>query len=387
MSIMMVGCGDADVSRTEDGSSAVLADPRATMTEILAEPDRLQRVGQLVSVLQALPADQVGSLEEVLADNDIFFRPLERILLLTAWAKVDPRAAMKWAYRREVGKNTRDPMLLEAIGAWARRDPHALVEEYDIVNGLRTDLAGGVVVLAEGWFESSQPGLEEYIRRMPDSADRVSAIGALISLKVNQEGAHAVKEWAEALPGINPYKKSVYSRVAGELARVDPQAAVEWCEEVCNTDLGNGMTRMISVYWAGKDGGAADAMNWLLTLPPGVNNRGDIRAAYRQFVLNDADGAADWIESTTIEQRGERRLEGPIEAYINSLSSRRKDPLRAIKWVDFVPEERKRGTLLMILKRWSRRDADAAEAWIAQSSLSEDIRAEALKQSAPKFRR
>ena len=69
--------------------------------------------------------------------------------------------------------------------------------------------------------------------------------------------------------------------------------------------------------------------------------------------------------------------------YINNRSAQN-EPLVAIEWLDYLQDEDARdGGRIMVMRRWLGHDAVAAEAWMAESSMSEEAKAEAHRSTAP----
>jgi hypothetical protein len=56
------------------------------------------------------------------------------------------------------------------------------------------------------------------------------------------------------------------------------------------------------------------------------------------------------------------------------------DPQAAMKWTELMPDEGKRiAAQVTIARRWRSSDPAAADRWLAQSSLSDEARANSLK--------
>ena len=89
------GCSD-DVPRSSNTANGILgADPTSTILEIFGEKDRFVRTTKLISALRAVPADQTTVFEEVLNGLSLPNRQLDRVLVVTAWAKHDAASATK----------------------------------------------------------------------------------------------------------------------------------------------------------------------------------------------------------------------------------------------------------------------------------------------------
>jgi hypothetical protein len=318
--------------------------------------------------------------EEFLRNRTVPLLQLERILLITAWARADPPGAMNWAVRWEPA-STRKAAMAQAMGAWARQDPEALVQAYDVVS-LSKDNLSALVALVEGWFESNPEGVEAFILDMNGGDERQRAIRVLARLRIARDGGIATREWAQNLRANKAFKRTLYSHVGGQLVSVDLEQAIEWCRAVCDMEVGNSTVHKIGVEWAKFAG--ADAMDWLLLQPTTLVNRAAIRATYRRFLIDGRKEALAWMETTKPEMRREQMLQGPVGMYLIQRSWR--DPEIGIEWTQYLLDDSEReNALVTIAKRWLKNDESAAEAWLTQSPLSEESRERARSLSRQKL--
>jgi hypothetical protein len=378
LSLCFLACSEGDAVLSSGGASEQGADPLSRFQEILAVPDRLDRIEMLIEELRVLPAGQAGVLREALQGLHAPFRDVERVLIISGWARLDPRAASGWAFRR-MRPPYQEAGIAEAIGIWAREDPDAILETYD-AQRIAEASPGFLVALVEGWFASGKPSLEAFIIDLGKGETRQSAIDTFVRVKIERDGGVATRTWAKEGRGDNHYRKSVHSRVGRELARSDPDQGVEWCEEVCDTKLGRNVGHMVATEWAVRSG--ADAMDWLLTRPDEIETWATARAAYRQFMMNDMDGALSWMEAVEPQTRKRELLQGPVGMYVNKQS--RVNPEIAIEWTEYlISTDERELTLITIARRWLRKDEAAAEAWLATSPLSEEQRKSAHRAPHP----
>ena len=344
------------------------ADLQARILEILKESDRLDRVEMLMPVLRGLTADQTNLLEGILRARRLPYRDVETILIVSAWANFDPPAAAKWAIKSERIREIQPSMTADVLRTWARRDPAAVLQAYQVVG--RSD-PSMLVGLIEGWFESGQPGLESFVLAISDDDDRQTAIAQLVRIKVANDGIDGVREWAESQSGDTKYRQILYANTAASMASFAPEQAVEWCNEICEKKVGKHMREWIALRWAAYSG--ADAMNWLLTQPDIVQTRATTRGAYRKFLIKDREAGYAWMEAMPEDQRRSSLAQGPLGLYVNNRSW--DDPEIAIDWAQYLTDESEReNALKTIFNRWRKKDEAAAEAWLSQSALSEESR-------------
>ena len=391
MAFLFAGCSDtSDTSEDLHQFSPPVetnADLASTLLDIFAMPDRFDRIEKMILVLRGVTAGQGEALALALEGRDLPNREPERVLIITAWSKFDPAAATKWAIRREVIESVRTTMFSESFYAWALIAPEDVLRDTDMVSYHRNGWdAMALRAFVKGWYDSGQPHLEQFIYGLPPLGnDRQRAVSALIEVKLANEGADAMIAWAAtSLKGNATFNRYIYSRLAADIAKVDPQRAVAWCDEICDTKVGEDLPHWIASTWADHSG--ADAMDWITGRDNSlVSVRLGVRAAFRRFVIASRDEAFAWMESTTEEQRQERpAMQGAIFLYANERSGLG-FPEEAIEWSRYLKDERERQEILItIARRWLRQDAIAAEAWLAQSSLSKEEKARAHERKMTK---
>jgi hypothetical protein len=364
----LAGCGDDASDRVASGEKRASAMP---LREIVTIRDGLDRVELLVARLRATKPEDVEELKAALKDRGQPVGPLERALVIEAWSRHDPEGAVRWALRRETGA-VRDRAVQSAVRDWARQDPEAVLEVYDVgrMASQQPSLLTGFI---EGWFEAEDSQyLDDFVRDLGPTDERVRGLKTLAELHVARDGVEPAIRWAESLSGDPKFKSSLYRAVAAEVARSEPGVATAWCDRVCGTTNAEWLPTDLAQSWARHSG--ADAMDWLMTRPDEQETWIAARSAYREFVLADRAGALAWMEGTTEEQRRSRVLQGPVGMYISAVTDR--DPDVATEWVLYLQDESQRELAwITIARRWRRRDEAAAEAWLANSPLSEEARA------------
>jgi hypothetical protein len=377
------GCSEGVQQSSSAPGIALDADPASTILEIFRESDRFARTEKLISVLRAIPADQKHAFEAALDGLDVPNRELDRVLVLTAWAKHDAAAATRWAKNRERVAVVKSAMFAESVYIWALEDHESFLSDMEMALYMKGGIEREMMrALIRGWFDSGEPHLERFIRDMPaQSTDRQRAIDTLVRLMIERDGAAATVEWAKALSGDTYYRKTVNSRVAGQVVVIDSKLAVDWCAEICDSPLGEAMPSMIAHAWAATAG--EEAMDFITSLPNAVGVRVGARSGYGRFIKTDIDRAAAWIETTTEEQRRGPVMQGPVGMYTNMLSGKGQ-PLLAIEWLGYLQNEDERESRhIQVMRRWLRKDEPAAEAWMAQSSMSEEAKLKTHQSGMP----
>lgn len=377
--LLLAGCGE-NAQQSAAPEAVISDDPAADILEILEIRDRFERTESLLATLRAIPAKQIEAIPTVLNDLRMPLREFERVLLISAWAKVDPEAATKWAMTKEKHDFLRSAMFSETTYAWALEDPESLRTDFKVgMYSVRGWDPAMLRAFVRGWYDSGEPELETFIRDLGRSGDdRQRAISELIKVKLEKETPDEMIAWATTLDGETKYRSYVYSRLAADIAAIDPERAVAWCEEICDGDVGEEMPHWIASSWV-RDAGA-EAMDWIMARPNSTPVRVGIRASYRRFLKSAPEEADAWLEKFSDEDRYGERLQGPVIMYVNRQSNLTNDDV-AIEWTKYIDNdwERER-SLTTIGRRWLRRDEEAAKRWLSENEeLSDDVKTDLLK--------
>jgi hypothetical protein len=335
--------------------------------EILRDEDPLRRLAELAGLLQrvdpeALPGI-VEAYETVPLDGD-----LELVVLVTWWARFDPRAAFDWTsanWRAEY------PRVLAAVfRVWAHSDPRKAwtVARRQRLPGLRDVCVEAAYV---GWDESGLPGFVEFIRALEEPVDRQTAARVLARRRVLTLGAEGALRWVEALPEANDdFKAIVSARVATVAAESgEVEVAAVWAEPriTAGDERPSGLARRVATRWVRLDPEAA--MAWLATLPPGKDRNDGVTEAFRDWLNLDFAAAIEWIEAREMEPW----LEPAFGVYARAISRER--PREAVEVAGRISDEALRNMITTVVARaWLTTDRPAAEAWLAEADLPEDVR-------------
>lgn len=366
-------------SQEEASAPAPAAAPGSSISDVLAEPDPVARVAHLAALLQNLGPEAAPEAREILERPQFDYGVAELELLVRFWAHYEPEAAANWALST-APEGCPLAAVTPSVEEWATQDPRAAAEALRSMTSMPgPDSQPAELALLHGWFASGQPGLPDYIRDMGISFERQRALGVLASLMYERDGAEALRSWAQGVPDDDKrFKLDVYRQVGAQLAKVDPPAAVEWCNANCEGPYGSNMRALIALHWAARDGEAA--MQWLATAPAGKQRDQAVQSAYGAWLRRDRDGAVAWVRAMGVGGVPEW-FRPAVGRFVMALQQQ--DPIAAVEWVQLIPDEEKRElALISIFRHWRYRDEAAAEEWLAQSPLSEEAR-ERARQRAP----
>jgi hypothetical protein len=269
----------------------------------------------------------------------------------------------------------RDMATIAAVEVWGSLDPQAAMQQVFAMGQFRgPSTSFAEIALVRGWFNGGQPGIAGYIKALEMGEYRQRALATFARLKTRRDGPDALIAWVEGLPDDDKkFKLAAYRQVGSEMAKLEPIAAATWCSKVCSGPYGAGVATLIAQRWARKDGLAA--MAWLADSPPGRNRDLAVKGAFRGWWRADSASFQAWIapmkESGVVPY-----LQPLLELYAGALVVT--EPLPAIGWASLIEDDELREMVLMsVAFKWRRHDQAAADAWIAQSPLSEEARAEA----------
>jgi hypothetical protein len=332
----------------------------------LSKADPLERTADLAKLLQGLGPDALTDVRTAFDAVFVGWGDIEVMLLAEWWARFDPEAALEWTRREAVGRHP--SVVATAVRAWAARDPEAARQMVTAIPSPDQRRAS-TEALIQGWEESGQPGLMDYIADLPFGVERQTAVARMAHRKVRRGGAEATFRWAERIPDDAPdkFKLHVYRRAASAVAEVDPHAAAAWAERHSGGEHGDGLYRRVGVRWAKRDGQAA--MEWLASVPASEQRDIGVRETYRTWLGLDPEGAKAWMRGGEIAAWRE-----PALALFAAIIAA-EQPEEALDWTARIADaERREETIVMVGRSWRASDPEAAQAWLDRAELSEEAR-------------
>ncbi len=371
----LIGCDGVPAGGA--GASHAVSDPavtlygdeipaNASLREILRHPDLLERSRHVAYVLQRADPEQLDDLRADFDSAALFPGDFEYALFVNWWARFDPEAAFRFADHRLRFEHPR--VLQEVVRSWAKKDPIGLYESGFIhtteVN--RPALEGYLVdALVVGWFESGEPGLEDFVlgELATDASAFASAVKAWIRMLVMRDGEVATLEWAMNAPYHADVRRLLLAGALTVIAHQNPVLCVEWFDRLkaAGVDVGSFVAR-ISNAWGHHD--PKSALAWVLTFPVEDRERSrSINHVADRWIKRDQAGLEEWLETRigdkttdSIRYRAIRRLVKQEDwrvdwAHLESRASHIVDP------------GRRTGLMLWLLQRWNIADPAGAQAW------------------------
>jgi hypothetical protein len=227
--------------------------------------------------------------------------------------------------------------------------------------------------LVLGWFAANDPPeLRQYIQGLGVGIARQRSLSTYIRTVIKKRGVEAVMRWAESVPDDDAnYKTAVYRQVGFRVTMHDVEAGIRWCEAHCDGPYGKDLRNSISRRWVRTGGGAA-ALAWLSSAPAGWEKDFDVRVTFAEWAQVDREAAMAWMAAQPTDEPNPL-LQPILPVYAKLLAE--DSPADAIGWAEQIEHDKKRRfALIHVARAWRQVDEAATEAWLLQSSLSEEDR-------------
>lgn len=365
LSLALAGCDEHAGSGTRGPLAFAEPLPRnASLRDALRHPDVFQRVQRVAQILDTSEPDALDSLRDEFEQAPLDQGDLEYALFMNWWARFDPSAAYNY-YQTQL-RFDHPRVILEIMRVWGRTDPMAAVQAATLsrlesaMPELRSELVDLLVV---GWFESKNPGLEDWIISRGSSNAAVAGWRAYARMLLLRDGTDKAFEWIRSEPLPDDHRRLVWAGALTTLARNQPEDAVKWLAiaQQDGIDVGS-FTARIARSWAVND--PQKAMEWLRDQP---ENEERYRATWdvaKRWMKRNPDEFDRWIDSI----QGEVWSDG-LRAV--SFTNRIERARYQVDWPTLMQEAKRSSTVatedglqVWLLQRWLVVDPPAAEAWI-----------------------
>lgn len=345
-------------ARASDRSSSTFDERLDDMEQIVRGENALDRSRAMLSWIDSLSPDEF---EDAVAR----FRSLgitgdrmgEYAMLLTAWAEVDPTAAL--AYTTE---NTRGGMATGTVlAAWAARDPESAIAWAE-ANHEGDDANPYMVGIIRGLAETNPARATELLQGLPFSRERADGLAAMMPHLLKM-GGESAKQWISALSD-ERLRDGATARFAEEMAKSDPAGTASWLL----ANLGDASTRSVDEVfgeWARTDKDAALAA--FGKLPEGDARSRALRGLVTVEARENPQAAAALMDSHPADV-DDRMV---LHFVWNSFN---KEPAVAMNQVAKIEDEGRRNRMYeRALDSWLDDDQAAAQRWINSANLPDSV--------------
>lgn len=281
----------------------------------------------------------------------------EYSLLLSAWAKADPMAAL--AYAKE---NTGNRFATNTIlTTWASTDPEAAVrwaEANHDGDGANPYMAGIIRAIAG----TDPTRATQLLTSMPRSQERGEALDAMLPHLLSQ-GGEATRAWIDGITD-EALRGGAMMRAADQLAATDPAGTAAWL--MANPGEAT-QRRMDDVYstWAQKDEQAA--MSSLAALPAGENRTNALRGVVSSIAVRDPKAAVSVLDRFPNDVN-DRVVQNVVWHSFGN------DPSVAVNQIARIADEGERERMYRrTLEAWMDRDSAAALAWMKTNPVPASV--------------
>lgn len=357
------GSSPAENNRSRDRkNSATPATSRPLrLTDIVKITDSLTRQRALIALIDSLGPGQFAAVAEQFRQLDHLGNSQDEMaLILRAWAKADPLAALKDATGRDDKKGTRT--ILEA---WASHDATA-AEAWAIANFSGPGANPYLTTVIRGLAGNDLQAATRLMQSMPKSNERGKAAEAITNALL-QQGPDAARAYPASIkdPGL---RASLVGMIASRLAPKAPAETAKWLSSLKDAQSQNKAAREVATALANQD--LTKATTWLSTLEPAA------RAAAACGIIpvmsyGDPDKisrTATWVASLV----GTPDYDSVVEEFVWSCNSR--SPEQSAAWIKGITNERQQRRLYhRMLGEWNQTDPAAVKQWVTANKVPESV--------------
>lgn len=342
-------------SSTNLSGNSSKTDPMARLQELKNIADPLERTRLWLQLVDSLSPEQF---EEFVAAYRAEGIAPERMgdyaMLLTAWAKVDPQAALDYA-----SKNTNNPFARQTIlSAWAGYDPNSAIS-WAKANHKGEGANPLMVGVIKGLAFQDPDLAASLLKEMPRSTERGEALDNLLPALLQQKGVAAARDWVNSItdPAL---KDGAMTRIAERTLQQDPEGTADWL--IANPTENSGRQIDDALYvMANKD--QAAALAYFNKLPAGEVRSNALRGIINATASENPQKAVALMDAHSGDVNNR-----VVEQFV--WHSFRQDPQTAVSNISRLTngEEQER-MYSRTLEWWMERDQQAAINWVNSNTL------------------
>lgn len=310
------------------------------VTALLELDDPMERMSGFIDFIKSLEGNEnFAEAAKLMMENfDGRGRGRELSMLMTEWAKLDPKAAL--ASMDKVGDWTGKYASSTVLSTWAKADPMS-AKAWAIEKGKDGNAEEGnwyMVGVISGLAKKDLDLAATWAQEQPRSKARGEMMDKLVESFTKQRGLQAAQEYVTGLEA-GPFRDGLTRKVAGKLIEKDPTLAAGWI-----TGLPSGEA---------KSGAMADLVN--------------------RWSDQDPDATGNWLRNYPTS----KETDDPRQTFAWNI--REKDPESAIAWAGTISDQKRRDKMLVDLVRdWSKRDKQGAQAYMVRNKWPDAAQKKAI---------
>ena len=319
------------------------------LRHVLSQDDQIVRTSAFLRLLE-----QLETPEQIRAALTVFEGAVDRgrnggeyAMLLQKWTQLEPKAALAFAETKSRGE--RWMAMGTVLRTWARVSPDEALdwarENPESLGGRGRRGEEGNAPMALALSQVARTNLDRALQVAGSEtlAGRSRIPEMLATELINQRGSDAARLAVLNVPA-GPFRDQLMQQVARRLAADDGPGTVDWVMTLPEQSRSSALSEAVGA-WAQRDPVAAG--NYLRQLPPTPATDASRERFAANVLRQDPEGAMAWASTISDEQQRSRALES-------------------------------------LGRNWLRRDAGAAQNWIAQSDLPDPVKSRLLPQRAAK---
>ena len=339
-------------SATKTGNRVILFSEQ--IEDIFSQNDPLDRTRSWVEFIDGLSSDEFPDVLAAFQGNGITRERMgEYALLLNAWGKLDPLAALDYTTA-----NTTTPFASQTVLAtWARNDPEAAIAWAQ--NNYKGDGANPWIVGVIRGIAGNDPArATELMNSLPYSRERGEALAAILPAVIDM-GPEDARKWIDAIPD-ERLRTGAMDRIVEKLAAVDPQGTLDWMLATPGRTTDRKMDNVFSLWVRHNEKAAIESYQ---QLPPGKERSNALRGIINAMADKDPQVAAKFLDSNSDDA-----TDHVYEQF--AWNTFHKNPAFAVTYIGRIQNKAMRNNMYSrTLYAWMRRDESAAFAWIQSNQL------------------
>ncbi len=331
------------------------SDPMARLQEIKNIADPLEHARLWLQLVESLSPEQF---EEFVAAYRAEGIPPERMgdyaMLLTAWAKTNPQAALDYA-----SKNTNNPFARQTIlAAWAGYDPDSAIS-WAKANHKGEGANPFMVGVIKGLAFQNPELASSLLQEMPRSTERGEALDNLLPSLLQQKGLAGARDWVNSLTDPSLRDGSI-TRIAERTLKQDPEGTADWL--IANPTENSGRLIDDALFaMASKD--QTTALAYFSKLPAG-----EVRSNALRGIINATASENPQQAVALMDAHSSDVTNRVVEQFV--WHSFRQDPQTAVSSISrLTNNEEQERMYSRTLEWWMERDQQAAINWANNNTL------------------
>ncbi len=349
------GSGSRGVMEKKSTSSS---SPLTRLAEMKNVVDPLDRTRQWLQFVDSLGENEFESVVAAFREDGI---PEGRMgdysMLLTAWAKLNPLAAMDYA-----SKNIKNPFAGQTIlAAWAGYDPNSAIS-WAKANHKGDDANPWMVGVIKGIAFQDRELASSLLVEMPRSVERGQALDGLLP-SLLQQGIDKTRDWVNSLTD-DALRDGAVTRVANQTMEKDPLGTADWL--IANPTETSGRMVDDALYAMTKKDEQA-AMDYYSKLPAGDARSNSLRGIINATATEDPQRAVALMDAHSSDVTNR-----VVEQFVwHSFQS---NPQLAVANIGRLTDVQSRDRMYSrTIDYWLNNDPQAAIAWVNNNNLPANV--------------